>query len=623
MGSEQLDFSVPPGWTLDRSANAPTLVAPEGDLWIAFVEAKPGASIQETALAAWRVIDPEFASKVRIEAAVPPQGAWDETHQVVYETPANEARIELALVRRLGAHTFVNLVRGSNAAVSRRGAQLMEAMTSWKPPGYRQANLQDAAASPWTDQLSRELKEFLLSAMTAMQIPGVSVAVVQGGRVVYAEGLGIRNLDDNAPVTPRTRFMIGSTTKPLTTLLMARLIDQKKLNWSTPICDILPGFALADPELTRRLELRHTASASTGMPRQDMEFIFRYSGIRPEDRIAQMRTMRPTTGFGETFQYSNFLVAAGGYAATRAFDSDSPLENAFDSALTELVFRPLGMKDSFVRQEDALGGEAASPHAPNFDGGVSRIPLSIEMSVYSVAPAGGAWSTGPDLCRYLLLELGKGRMPEGERIISEDILLERRQKGVKIDENSYYGLGLFVSDESGLQVIHHGGNTLGFSSDLFFVPGKDLGVVVLTNVQQANVFLGAVRQKVFELAFGAEPKAEKTIATGVKLRQDVLALLQEKITTDPASLAWIDEFLGTYHCPELGSAQLTKSEDGFWMQFDEWGSAVGSEIQPGGDRLLRLISPPWRGGFRLLADAASRTLSLDAGQSKYVFHKQD
>jgi hypothetical protein len=299
--NEDHRFSAPKAWLLDRSGGALTLVAPEDDLRIAFVEMKTGGTIQETALAAWKTAEPAFDSRVMREVAVPPQGGWDEMHQIVYEVAAKESRIELAVVRKLGGRAFVNLVRGSTAAFSRRGAQLNEAIGSWKPAGYSEVSLKDAAATPWTERHSRQLKEFVLSAMTALQIPGVSMAVVQGGRVAYSEGFGTRGLGDVAPVSPRTRFMIGSTTKPLTTLLMAKLVDQKKLSWSTPVVDLLSGFALADRETTRLLEIRHTASASTGMPRQDMEFIFKYSGVTPEDSISQIKNMRTTIGFGDTF----------------------------------------------------------------------------------------------------------------------------------------------------------------------------------------------------------------------------------------------------------------------------------------------------------------------------------
>jgi CubicO group peptidase (beta-lactamase class C family) len=156
-------------------------------------------------------------------------------------------------------------------------------------------------------------------------------------------------------------------------------------------------------------------------------------------------------------------VAAGGFAAARAYAPNGPLGEAFQQALTELVFHPLQMNDSFLRPEDALAAEAALPHAMSFEGQATGIAVNLE-AFYSVAPAGAVWSTALDMAKYVSLELAKGRLPSGEQFISEEILLERRNKGVKIDEHSSYGLGLFVTDSSGLLVIHHGGNTRGVFS---------------------------------------------------------------------------------------------------------------------------------------------------------------
>src|SRR5205807_6063990 len=116
------------------------------------------------------------------------------------------------------------------------------------------------------------------------------------------------------------------------------------------------------------------------------------------------------------------------------------------------------------------------------EGCAQAIPLHLERACESVAPAGAAWSTAPDLARYLLLELGRGCMPGGLRLVSEEALLERRKKGARIAGNLFYGLGLVISEECGTQVIYHNGNTLGFSTDLYFLPEKDLGFVVLTNL---------------------------------------------------------------------------------------------------------------------------------------------
>src|SRR5580704_7058481 len=239
------DFTIPAGWVLDQSGNVPTLAGPEGDVTIAFVELEHSEDVEQVALTAWKTLDPAFDSKVLQKASVPAQGGWDELHHIVYEAPAKESRIELAVVRKLGSRAFVNLVRGSKAAVGRRGAQLSEIFGSWKPAGYKEVSLKDAVAPAWTEEHSRRLKEFVLSAMVEMRIPGVAMAMVQGGKVVYAEGFGTRTVGEDAPVSPHTRFMIGSSTKPLTTLLMAKLVEQGKLSWSTPVVDLLKGFALA------------------------------------------------------------------------------------------------------------------------------------------------------------------------------------------------------------------------------------------------------------------------------------------------------------------------------------------------------------------------------------------
>jgi CubicO group peptidase (beta-lactamase class C family) len=611
-------FSVPQGWTLDQGAAVPSLAGPEGDIHVSFVELESADSAQATAIAAWRKLDPNFDAPVLQEVPAPSSEGWDKTYQVVFATPASESRLQLALVRTLGSRAFVNLVQGTNAGVSRRGAQMMEAVGSWKPEGLKEISL-GKVAQRWSAEHSREFKAFVLSAMSNLNIPGVSIALVQDGRIIYSEGLGVRSLDHPEPVTARTRFMIGSTTKALTTLLMARLVDEKKLSWSTPVVNLLKGFTLADPDITKRLELRHTVSASTGMPRQDYEFLFRHSGVSPEARIAEMRTMRPTTGFGETFQYSNLLVAVGGYAATRACAPEGSLEDAFDEQMKKQIFRPLKMNDTLLRQEEVLRGAAAAPHAAGFDGQMHNLPLALEKSVYSVAPAGGAWSTANDIAHYLLMELADGRLADGERFISQDALLERRRPGIKIDDKNSYGLGLIVSNESGLRVIHHGGNTLGFTSDMYFLPDSGFGAVALTNAYAANAFLAALRAKIRELVFGARSSAESMVETAKTAKQDSLARLQTRAKTDAESTAWIEELLGTYRSAELGSAKITRDKNGYCAHFEEWSSGLAAEIQPGGDRLLRLISPPWAGALKMLV--RHDELELDAAQMKYSFKK--
>lgn len=88
-----------------------------------------------------------------------------------------------------------------------------------------------------------ELDDYIGAALERYQIPGAAVAVVRGGDVVYEGGFGIRGLVDPAPVTPRTRFPLASVNKPMTSLMLATLVDEGKLSWDVPVVEVLPTRA--------------------------------------------------------------------------------------------------------------------------------------------------------------------------------------------------------------------------------------------------------------------------------------------------------------------------------------------------------------------------------------------
>jgi CubicO group peptidase (beta-lactamase class C family) len=417
-------------------------------------------------------------------------------------------------------------------------------------------------------------------------------------------------------VTAETRFMIGSSTKPLTSLMMAKLVDLGRFGWETPVTEVLPVFALADEDVTRRLEMRHTMSASTGMPRRDLDLVFRFRGVRPEERIAEMREMRPTTGFGETFQYSNYLVAAGGYAAAHSYAPELPLQEAYDRAMRELVFEPLGMTRSSVPPMDS--GAAAMPHSRDLKGNSVAIDPELERFAESVAPAGSVWSNVLDMAKYLRCELSQGRNDRGEQVISAESLLTRRRPGIKIDGKSSYGLGLLLTEDQGLKKVGHGGNTRGFTAEMFFQPEQQTGLVVLTNLRLANQFHAAVGQRLMELLFGAESRAEAMVMAEKKALEDGTKVLGERIKTDAGSTAWIAGYTGRYVCEELGAATILRVGDGFRIELESGWSALGVEEQASTSRQIVLTTAPWV-SVKLQVTEDPGTLVLDGGQKKYEF----
>jgi CubicO group peptidase (beta-lactamase class C family) len=350
------------------------------------------------------------------------------------------------------------------------------------------------------------------------------------------------------------------------------------------------------------------------MPRRGLELVFRYRGVRPEDRIAEMRQMSPTTGFGETFQYSNYLVAAGGYTAAHSYARDLSLQDAYERAMRELVFEPLGMSHTSILCMDSTLD--AAPHSRDLNGIAVPIDPVLENFADAVAPAGSVWSNILDMAEYLKCEMRNGSNDRGEQIISVENLLARRRSAIKIDGKSDYGLGWFLKNQQGLAEVGHGGNTRGFTANMFFFPEHRIGMVVLTNLSLANQFLAGVEQKLLEVLFGAESKAEAMIAAEKKALDDATEVMRARIKTDTESTAWISEYTGYYVSKELGPARITQAGDGFQVEFESGSSKLAVE-QSGASRQIVLITPPWTTKLQPTDDP--NTLLVDGGQTIYQF----
>lgn len=610
-------ITLPVDWTIVRKGDPVSVAGPESDLIVSFLARTFEEEIERLVRAAWQEIEPGFDLPFRQKVEMPTADGWDKTIQIAYDTPASESRMAFAIVRVLGSRAYISLIDGTKAAFSRRMAQIVELANAWKPAALKEPSLADITPKAFGEDEQKALSDFVASAAHHIGIPGVALALVQHGRTVYADGFGLCRGGENHPVTPNTRFMIGSSTKPLTTLMMARLVDMGRFAWTTPVIDVLPDFALADAEVTRKLEMRHTVCACTGMPRRDLDLLFRFRGVRPEDRIAEMRRMSPTTGLGETFQYSNYLVAAGGFAAAHSYAPDLPLGDAYDLAMRQLVFEPLGMQQTSVLCIDSAAD--AAPHGCDLDGNCVPIDPVLENFADAVAPAGSVWSTVLDMARYLSCELRNGLNDSGKAVVSPENLLARRRSAVKIDGKSSYGLGLMLTQQQGLTQVNHGGNTLGFSADMFFFPEHNIGMVVLTNLRAANLFLASIQQRLVEVLFGAESRAEAMVTGAKKAIDNALERARQRVKTDRASTAWISSFVGRFASEELGPACISPNGEGFRIEFESWFSDLGVEEQSSESRQIVLTSPPWLGDLRLQVSEDPNTLVLDGGQTRYKF----
>jgi CubicO group peptidase (beta-lactamase class C family) len=612
-------YAVAQGWSIGGDASAQRLIVPEGDLTVTLVELEADDGKAAIA-AAWARVRPGFDLAAAQTTEREGRDGWDGLVQIVYVTPVADKRVVVAAALRKGRTFRVWLIEGALAAFDRRGAQLGATIESLKAPGVARESFAGKAAQPFDAARRASLDAFIETAMKSTDVPGAAIAIVQGGKVVHERGFGVREAGKAAKVGPRTLFLTGSTGKSLVTLMMARAVDAGVFTWDTPLTVLLPDFALGDAKVTAALKVRHTVCACTGMPRQDLEMIFESRDFTPELRLASMKSMVPTTGFGETFQYSNLLVMAGGYAAGHALFPKLKLGPAFDKAMAREVFGPLGMKDTTYDFAVAKKADHATPHALDLNGKTRAVSLNDETWVSTVRPAGGQWSSVHDYTRVLLLELGRGKL-DGKQVVSEVNLLERRKPQVKVSEQQAYGMGLLVGREADIAVIQHSGGTAGFTTDYFWLPDHDVGVVIVANVGGAGLFVDVVKRRFFELLFDAEPRADKDLAQALErerqARTELLSRIKPEI--DPA---WLKAFAGRWQAPGLGTIELSVSKGTIVLDAGEWRTELAEGVGQDGTRALTTTTPPFAGFDLIPVERDGRwVLIVRDSQHEYVFEK--
>ncbi len=593
-------FTAPKGWFVTSSKEFIVLEDPDRQLLMVLLENhEPNAA--QAIESGWEHYRPEFARVVKQSIQIPPQDGLDEVTQVSYETTTQEERIILGVGLRKNKTWYVVLLDSTRAALDRRNAQVMTALTSLKVPGAEPESFAGKKAHPLDAKKLKAFAAFVEDARQQSKVPGAAIAIVQGDKIIFERGFG---------VTPASLFMIGSTTKSLTTLMMAKLIDEGKFTWDTPVTRISPTFALGDEAATKKLEMKYTMCACTGLPRQDMDLLFHYSKETPETRVKEMGAMKPTTGFGETFQYSNGLVSAGGYIAALAAGSEKDLGLAYDAAMQSRVFDPIGMKSTTFDFNVVAQKEHALPHGADLN--LNYIPMRIEDEqwVTSIRPAGGAWSNVQDMARYIMFELTKGTTGSAAK---------RRESQVKISDKVSYGLGLMMADDHGVQVMGHDGNTMGFSSGMFFMPEQQVGAVILTNAQGAGAFTGAVRRRLMELLFDGKAEAQETLTTNLNLWKEISKKGLENVSFSP-DRNWLSKIAGTYANKSLGTVTIRLSGEKAILDASEWKSPVAQKTEKDGVRKLILTNSPVAGlEFIPEEHAGKTTLKLETAQQKYVF----
>jgi CubicO group peptidase (beta-lactamase class C family) len=614
-------FTAPVQWTVSSRANVIILETPEGDGKIAVVDVEaPDAPAAVDA--AWKAYRPDNKRPLKLATPQPPRTGWEERHVFDYETSPNERIVVYASAFRAGKQWLVLVAEIPEPTYEKRLSQVGLVLQSTRPKGYEKESFAGRKAHPLDAQRIEVLKKFVEDGMKKLDVPGVGLALLDRGKVAWEGGIGVKELGKPEKVDADTLFIAASNTKALATLLIARLVDEKKLRWDQPVIDAYPRFKLGDEQTTKSVLVKHLICACTGMPRQDMEWIFEYKDATPESSMKLLGTMQPTSKFGELFQYSNLMAAAAGYLGGSIVEPKQELGAAFDAAMQKKVFAPLGMTRTTFDFRQALKANHASPHGLDPDG-VPRVLLQdFNYSVVPVRPAGGVWTSAHDLALYVRMELARGKLPNGTRFLSEENLLARQAPQVNVGEDITYGMGLFRDTRWGVPMIRHGGDLFGYHSDMMWFPEHGVGAVILTNGDHGYALRGPLLRRIAELMFDGKPEAESQVDLAAKNFKAERAKARERLEIPPDPAVG-EKLAAHYDSKELGSVDVRRAGKSVVFDVGEWKSAVASRKNDDGSISFVTIDPAITGLEFVVAEReGKRAMIVRDAQHEYVFRER-
>jgi CubicO group peptidase (beta-lactamase class C family) len=609
-------FIAPTGWSVEVRGPATIVEAPEGDSRIVIVDVR--AKDADAAVAAgWAAYQPP-KWPLQVVNDVPDKDGWSKQRNYNYQTSPNERRNVGVGVQFANDVWTVVIYDMAQAVGEKRGAQVALIFDKLLPKGYSRETFAGRKAQKLDAARIVKLTKFISDAQKATGVPGVSFGVLQDGKVVFSGGLGPRELGSSATVDGDTMYMIASNTKGLTTLLLAKLVDAGKVTWKTPVTQVLPQFKLGNADTTKRTLVEHLICACTGLPRQDMEWLFQYKGVTPEGALATLATVQPTSKFGEMFQYSNLLAGAAGFAGGHLLYPQLEIGAAYDKAMQTEVFDPLGMKSTTFDYKRAMSGNHSVAHAPDVDGKPAIAVFDLNYSIIPLRPAGAGWSSVNDMLKYVSMELANGALPDGSRYISKGPLLARRDAKVPIGKDAVYGMGLMVDTTYGVPVVHHGGDMIGFHSDMMWLPGQQVGAVVLTNGDPGWLIRSGFRRKLQEVLFDGNPEADADLAAAAKSFFAQIAA-ERKTLVVPANAQEAGKLGAHYKNAALGDVAVQRSGAKTMFDFGEWQSEVASRRNPDGTTSFVTISPGVSGFEFVVGSGPKKTLTLRDAQHEYLF----
>ena len=418
--------------------------------------------------------------------------------------------------------------------------------------------------------------KYVESARKQWQVPGISIVVVQDGKVIFSKGYGVRELGKSEPVDTDTLFGAMSTTKAMTVVALGILVDEGKVNWDDKVIKHLPAFRVADPYITNELRVRDLLVHDGGLGNADFLWAFT-PDMSPSEIVARMQYANTAYSMRSSFIYQNIMYLVAGQVIEKASGM------SWERFMTERVFMPLDMKNTFPNLATTQNYKNRSSAHYKINGSIEVIP---EMPADSIAPAGAVWSTANDIGKWVNFMLGNTTV-NGKQLIKPATLNEIFKPQVIVPASQFYptialtkphwmtyGLGWFQHDYRGEMINFHTGSLAGRTAIIGLMRDKKLGVYIFGNLDHAEV-RHALMYKVFDLfAFGDDNRdwssEMKTLYDGrdAEAAKRTAAIKSKRVMNTRPSLS-LSAYAGRYSDPFYGSVEIALVDGKLKAVFDK------------------------------------------------------
>ncbi|MEI6028629.1 MAG: serine hydrolase [Betaproteobacteria bacterium] len=435
-------------------------------------------------------------------------------------------------------------------------------------PRLAWAQAPNSEPRPLADGLAG-LDAWLEAQRTGWRVPGLAVALVKDGRVVYQQGFGFRDAAQTLPVTTDTLFRGASTTKAFGAATVAMLVDEGKLAWDAPVSTHIPNLRLAGGEETRTVSLRDMLSHRTGLPPHDLLW-YNNQSLSREGLAERTPFLEMSAPLRARYQYNNLMVALTGLAVERASGQ------TWEAFTSDRLFAPLGMQRANL---SALDMARDSNHAVGHTTlGAARKPVAVPLRHDPLlGPAGGLNASIGEYAKWVQLQLGMGQFG-GRRLISqasmaamwEPLVLTSGTPRQPEVHRRYVGLGWRIDRYRDTMRVAHGGDLNGFTSRVVLLPQKNVGLAVLVN-HGDHPLPNAVTPDLLDRLLGLAPEDNAVKA----LARRAAAYAAAPRPAPPAAAAGgrpsreLADYAGTYRHPGYGEMTVASSAEGLTVRYND------------------------------------------------------